>query len=459
MSPHKNGQQNNSNNKKKRKKKLRFHEIYSDDSWSDNDINQGIANASGMEVEGATPNNVNNFSKKKKTYSREDFLLPKTKVSSPKGIKSDSNNTNAISFSHASPPEGGSADLHSPDPLSEGIESGESDNAVAIKVHTISGPKGQIIPSKQPNNIINNPDGITNQSTHFGADLSFDDPTARFVHMMCTNKSVPNDLKKLNPWDVDTELQDLIGTYKTRKILKSGIYLIECESYSQVRILLQIENFLGLPVKVNVAYNIGTVRGVVHDFRASQMPEDVLLDRLKSQGVVQIKPIYVGKGSENKRSEFTILVFRLDELPSKVYFGKEPIDVAPYRPKIYQCTKCWNYGHHPDQCNKLKSCEHCAAKGNEHDSTSCLNLPAKCSLCGKNHKATDRTKCDRFKRERAILNIREEQKVSYKTAEDIFFKLNKNKPNSFRSTSRQNTENANAATNNDNNKILQAQNS
>ena len=66
MSPHKNGQQNNSNNKKKRKKKLRFHEIYSDDSWSDNDINQGIANASGMEVEGATPNNVNNFSKKKK---------------------------------------------------------------------------------------------------------------------------------------------------------------------------------------------------------------------------------------------------------------------------------------------------------------------------------------------------------------------------------------------------------
>ena len=137
MSPHKNGQQNNSNNKKKRKKKLRFHEIYSDDSWSDNDINQGIANASGMEVEGATPNNVNNFSKKKKTYSREDFLLPKTKVSSPKGIKSDSNNTNAISFSHASPPEGGSADLHSPDPLSEGIESGESDNAVAIKIKSL----------------------------------------------------------------------------------------------------------------------------------------------------------------------------------------------------------------------------------------------------------------------------------------------------------------------------------
>ena len=451
--------------KKKRKKKP--HNQSDDDEWSDIDVNQSIANMSGMEVDGSAPNGgslVQNFTKKKKTEGESKLteLVSKANKSSAPMRKIDSNVNNALSENSGSLDSGGSADLHNADQPLDGKDSSSHGSAVVIKVNTSNktensgnGEGSQTPSDKSLNTPIHgdtsgNPGGPPTSPTPYikppipGADLSLDDPSARFVHMICTNGKVPNDCKHLNPWDVDTELQALIGTYVSRKTLKSGIFLIECESYTQVIRLLEQDCFLGLPIRVNVAYNIGTTRGVVKDSRASQMEDDVLLDRLKSQSVVQVRPIFVGSGENKRRSDFTILVFRLDVLPKTVNFGGEPKDVVPYKQKIYQCVRCWNYGHHQDQCEKFKSCEKCATKGDTHDSSSCSVLPLKCSLCYKDHKATDRLKCDRYKKERAILNIREEQRVGYKVAEEIYLRLNKNKPNQFRSTSRKNTDTANA---------------
>ena len=298
--------------------------------------------------------------------------------------------------------------------------------------------KTKVVQSSEISNLISevrkensNPDSERNEpfknikSSNVGNNDNFiDDPLARHVYI--TGKSDTNNsaLGKLSSFAISDGIEELIGDFEACKKLKSGTILVECNEYAQVKVLLkELKAFHGIPVEAQIAFNINTVRGVVRDASLCDISTELLLEKLKSQGVVDVRPIVTGQNKT--RTEYTILTFRLEELPEKILFGRESKPIVPYRTKVIQCTKCWYYGHRPEQCSRTKACEKCATKGTEHSQENCQINPIKCINCSKEHKATDKN-CQIYKKQRAIAKIRDEHKVGYKSAEDIYNNMNKN---------------------------------
>ena len=255
------------------------------------------------------------------------------------------------------------------------------------------------------------------------------DPLARHIRIISLDENIS--FSKFTAFAVTDELQKIIGEYPYSRTLSSGVILVECNSQEQIQKLtneVASVGFLGIHATTKIAHEIGTVRGVVKDARICDMDLKLLLHRLQQQDVVHVRPIFTGVGEEKRRSDYTILTFRLKELPEKVFFGRESKRLVPYRNKVIQCGNCWFYGHKSDKCRKIKACEHCAARGTSHESASCQEQPAKCVHCGKSHKASDRN-CNVYKKQKAIAKIREEHKIGFKQAEVIFLKIKTNLDN------------------------------
>ena len=260
------------------------------------------------------------------------------------------------------------------------------------------------------------------------AELIIEDPLALHVHIISSNDD-NSELKKLDPWDITESLQEVIGTFISCKTLESGTILVECECNAQVKILINdLKDFRGISVIAKIAFNIGTVRGVIRDARLTDISIETLLQRLQSQGVVHVRPIY--GGHDKHRTDYSILTFRLAELPEKILFGRESKVVTPYRNKVIQCTHCWHFGHRSERCKKQKACENCATKGTEHNSESCQDQTPKCTLCFKEHKATNK-QCPIYKKQKDIAKLRDEHKVGFRKAEEIYIKQNASKAKNY----------------------------
>ena len=73
-------------------------------------------------------------------------------------------------------------------------------------------------------------------SDPLGVDL--EDSSARHVHIECMCTDNPDAFKSINSFKISDEIEDIIGWYPDGKTLSSGVLLIECDSFAQVRILL-----------------------------------------------------------------------------------------------------------------------------------------------------------------------------------------------------------------------------
>ena len=168
---------------------------------------------------------------------------------------------------------------------------------------------------------------------------SIPDDSARHIYLRCQS-SDPQALKKLNSFAVGDAIFDILGEYPWHRTMASGPILVCCSSLEQVNKLLAITNFLNISVKPEVAYSFGTVQGVVSDPSICDMTMPEILERLKSQKVVNVRPIFTGTGENRIRTVHTILSFRLPHLPRHVKFGKTRLRVIPYRMYASQCHKC-----------------------------------------------------------------------------------------------------------------------
>jgi hypothetical protein len=111
-----------------------------------------------------------------------------------------------------------------------------------------------------------------------------------------------------------------------------------------------------------------------------------------------------------------ILTFK-EEIPSEVTIAWQLFKTATYVPKPLRCLKCNHFGHHVTRCKSTKTiCYFCVG---EHAYADCQlkgNLTsAKCANCGQNH-STACHKCPYYKETQTALQIREEEKISYRDA-------------------------------------------
>ena len=121
-----------------------------------------------------------------------------------------------------------------------------------------------------------------------------------------------------------------------------------------------------------------------------------------------------------------ILTFNQTKLPEKIFVGTERKYVRKYKIRVIQCKKCWFFGHTAGVCKKTKTCEKCAAKGDEHDTEACSES-LKCRSCRKAHKASDKN-CPQWKKQIDIAKVRADHNVGYRSALEIFLKQNKKTP-------------------------------
>jgi len=70
-------------------------------------------------------------------------------------------------------------------------------------------------------------------------------------------------LSKLSPFALGKALQAQIGTLKTIKRLQRGDILVETEKQSYSKMLLELTQFAGVPVKVSPHRSLNTSRGVI----------------------------------------------------------------------------------------------------------------------------------------------------------------------------------------------------
>ena len=258
----------------------------------------------------------------------------------------------------------------------------------------------------------------------FDQNISIHDQEARHVFIKCLSQANPKALFEINSFDKSDIIEGIIGDFPFQKTLASGKLLVEVNDADHLGKLLKIKSFGEIPVVAEIAYHIGTVQGVVQDPSICDMPIQTLLNKLKAQHVVNVRPIF--KGPESTRTKYVILSFRLKKLPRSILFGRENKRVVPYRNNVTQCTKCWWFGHREVQCIRPKTCKACNIKGDSHDSEVCMADPSKplnCSNCGGNHTADDKI-CPIWTKQLDIAKIRTQNNLSYNKALEVYNKKN-----------------------------------
>ena len=283
-------------------------------------------------------------------------------------------------------------------------------------------------------NTVSDPDSVNNQAKRTkNNDLHFSiaDPKARHVIIKCLVESNPMAFKKLDSFRKSDILEEKIGSFPSVKTLDSGSLLVETDTPTHVGDLLKITEFGGFPASAEIAYHMGTVRGVVDDASICDRSEEEVLQKLKTQHVVHVRPIYQGTGESKTRTKYTILTFRLSKLPRSVLFGRTSHRLVPYRTKVVQCERCWWFGHQTARCSRPRLCKFCSRRGEGHDSENCSSDPGtqkKCSNCSGNHPADDKS-CPVWVKQLAIGKIRCRHQVGYHKATEILKKINRKTDN------------------------------
>lgn len=108
-----------------------------------------------------------------------------------------------------------------------------------------------------------------------------------------------------------------------------------------------------------------------------------------------------------------ILTFDRSTLPQSVTAGFLHCEVRQYIPNPRRCFKCQRYGHSTTSCRGRLTCPKCAAY--DHTSENCTSDELKCPNCEQPHAAYSR-KCEKFKAEKEIINLKVTQNISYQEA-------------------------------------------
>ena len=239
----------------------------------------------------------------------------------------------------------------------------------------------------------------------------------RHIIIKCCSEAHTDAFRNLDAWATSDELEKLgLENVKQCKPLMSGGLLIEENSLEEVKFLLNIKTFCSYNVTVELAEMIGIVRGVIYDRRLITKDVDYILEKLRPQGVVKVRPLSKVIDNNRQRTPLLVLSFREKTLPESIKIGHEYRSVRPYRIRPSQCKKCHRFGHWADACTRVNVCVKCGTEGARHGNDCALRT--KCCLCGGPHKADNET-CPVWVRQLKICEIRTDHQLSYSRAAEV----------------------------------------
>ena len=236
----------------------------------------------------------------------------------------------------------------------------------------------------------------------------------RFLLMQSENE--PNAIKKLSPFAISKGIQAIGGTPASVKKLRSGDILVEVTQKAHAENLLRTKNFVNIPVKITPHWTLNSKMGVIRCKDLLECSDDLLVDELKSQGVIRAKRIVISKQDRTVRTNTIILTFQLSSLPPTIKCGYLQVPVDPYIPNPLRCFKCQRFGHHQGNCDTEKAvCAKCGSK--DHADKDCSSTHC-CVNCKGAHTAFSRD-CPVWIKEKRIQEVRIRRNLSFPEARKI----------------------------------------
>ncbi|XP_017471145.1 PREDICTED: uncharacterized protein LOC108362605 [Rhagoletis zephyria] len=171
----------------------------------------------------------------------------------------------------------------------------------------------------------------------------------------------------------------------------------------------------------------GEVEGCVIYCNAHRdIPQDEILEELKSQNVCQEEKILKKDNNTLIETGLVILTFNSTTLPEDIRIGYEKLNIRPHIPRPLRCNNCFYYGHISKFCKNNKTCPFCAkdyhlnseSKEECRNTKLCINC-TKSKITPNDHAAIDK-KCPIFIKQQELQAIKTTLKVDNKTAFTIY---------------------------------------
>ena len=171
-------------------------------------------------------------------------------------------------------------------------------------------------------------------------------------------------------------------------------------------------------VKPHNSFNL--VRGVIYSEE---------LQAFSNEEIVELCPSNIYRVQKLKGSNSAILLFFSTKyIPDYLKIRHLSFRVRKYKPSPIQCFNCFQYGHVATKCKKGKKCFKCSEELGQEENHSCSNYY--CYHCEGEHSPKSRL-CSRYKFEQDIIEIANNEYVSFGKAKGRLMGANKSPESTY----------------------------
>src|SRR5436190_17635702 len=220
-------------------------------------------------------------------------------------------------------------------------------------------------------------------------------------------KNVNGSFEKENPFVLHKLLYGLVGTVKTVKKTREGLF-IETVSAAQAERLLATKKLGSHDIEVSGHRTMNSSRVVVFCRDLLNCSVEEICEETRAQGVIDVRRIKKRENGQLVDTPNHILTFNTPKLPDTIKVAFYSLKVRIYIPAPMRCFRCQRFGHTSARCTNPPVCM-CGKE--PHEGTNCVE-PLQCVNCKGNHSARSRN-CPVFKQEAAIQEVKTKENISY----------------------------------------------
>ncbi|XP_055936894.1 uncharacterized protein LOC129966491 [Argiope bruennichi] len=211
---------------------------------------------------------------------------------------------------------------------------------------------------------------------------------------------------------VEKAISESLGDVPSVRKLRSGDLLVQVNTRKQAQTILKIDNLGSIPVTVSAHNTLNFSRGVISCGELFHTPIEEITQKLRSQGVTNVRRITIRKDGQLLDTKHLVLTFHATRIPDSIKAGYMKLAVRHYIPNPLRCFKCQLFGHSKASCRGTLTCARCAEAG--HDSSACTAV-GKCKNCKGSHASFSRI-CPTWKFEKEVISEKVTKQITYAEA-------------------------------------------
>ncbi|GBM65821.1 hypothetical protein AVEN_12881-1 [Araneus ventricosus] len=224
-------------------------------------------------------------------------------------------------------------------------------------------------------------------------------PTFFIMHRESSDKET---FHGVSPFLIEKAISGALGEVKSTKKLRSGDLLVEVNSPTQAKKILNVKTLSTIAVAVTPHATLNSSKGVISCGDLLNDPIENITKELSNQGVTHVRRITIRRNGQLLNTKHLVLTFSSAKLPEYIKAGYMRLSVRAYIPNLLRCFNCQLFGHSKLAYRGTLTCARCAEVG--HDSTDCT-AKEKCINCKGNHTSFSRD-CSAWKQEKEIITTK-----------------------------------------------------